>query len=75
MYLTATTKGQNKVDTKEQIIFTTTLTVGDLSDFANYMDNEETEIEMTEKQIENLGEQISDAVMQTIQEFISNNFG
>jgi hypothetical protein len=74
MYLTATTKGQNKVDTNE-LIFTTTLTVGDLVDLANYMADEETEIEVTKEQIEVLREQISDAVMRATQSFIDDNFG
>lgn len=62
------------MDTNE-LIFTTTLTVGDLIDLANYMADEETEIEVTKEQIEVLRERISDAVMSATQSFIDDNFG
>jgi hypothetical protein len=61
------------MDIDEKVIFTTTFRVGDLTDLVSKWYGKNSR-KVTDQQIEDLQDQISDAIMNVIQSFIDDNF-
>lgn len=62
------------MDTKEDTIVLNAITVGMVNDSANYM-NDEDEIVFTSEELDEIREQLQDAVMDVITEFMNTRRG